>query len=100
MEAFKKVDCILTPTSPTVAFKIGEKTQDPLSMYLSDIYTISANLAGVCAVSFPCGFTDDNLPIGAQLIGKSFDEEMLIRVGFTFQEITDYHKRVPPSAFK
>ena len=99
-DAFSSVDVILTPTSPTAAFKLGERTQDPLSMYLSDIYTISANLAGVCAVSFPCGFTDDNLPIGAQLIGKSFDEEMLIRVGFTFQEITDYHKRVPPSAFK
>ncbi len=93
--AFSSVDVILTPTSPTPAFKLGERTQDPLSMYLSDIYTISANLAGVCAVSFPCGFTDDNLPIGAQLIGKAFDEEVLVRVGFTFQKITDYHKRIP-----
>jgi len=93
-EAFKEVDVILTPTSPTPAFKIGEKTQEPLSMYLSDIYTISANLAGICAVSFPCGFTKDNLPLGCQIIGKAFDEKSLIRFGFTYQNSTDYHKRI------
>lgn len=94
-KAFKDVDVILTPTSPTAAFKIGEKITDPLSMYLSDIYTISANLAGNPAVSFPCGFTKDNLPIGAQLIGKEFDEPMLIKLGFSYQSSTDYHKKTP-----
>ncbi|MEI8349456.1 MAG: Asp-tRNA(Asn)/Glu-tRNA(Gln) amidotransferase subunit GatA [Candidatus Omnitrophota bacterium] len=98
-EAFKTVDVILTPTSPTPAFKIGEKT-DPLSMYLSDIYTISANLAGIPAVSFPCGFTKDKLPIGAQLIGKDFDEATLIRAGYTFQCATDYHTQIPKIAYE
>ncbi|MDD4182886.1 MAG: Asp-tRNA(Asn)/Glu-tRNA(Gln) amidotransferase subunit GatA [Candidatus Omnitrophica bacterium] len=94
-DAFKKIDVILTPTSPTAAFKIGEKATDPLSMYLSDIYTISANLAGLPAVSLPCGFTKNNLPIGAQLIAKEFDEETLIRAGYSYQCATDYHKRMP-----
>ena len=93
--AFKKVDVILTPTSPTVAFKIGEKVEDPLSMYLSDIYTISANLAGLPGVSFPCGFSDDGLPIGAQFIGKPFDEKTLIRAGHTYQTMTDFHNQIP-----
>jgi aspartyl-tRNA(Asn)/glutamyl-tRNA(Gln) amidotransferase subunit A len=97
-EAFKKVDVILTPTSPTAAFKIGEKSSDPLSMYLSDIYTISANLAGLPAVSFPCGFSKNNLPIGAQLIAKAFNENTLIRAGFSYQCVTDYHKRIPKLA--
>ncbi len=94
-EAFSEVDAILTPTSPTPAFKIGEKSNDPLSMYLSDIYTISTNLAGIPAVSFPCGFTKDNLPVGAQLIGKEFDEKTLIRLGSVYQDLTDFHKKVP-----
>lgn len=94
-EAFKNVDVILTPTSPTAAFKIGEKVTDPLSMYLSDIYTISANLAGIPAVSFPCGFTKNNLPIGAQLLAKDFNEETLIRAGYSYQCSTDYHKKIP-----
>jgi aspartyl-tRNA(Asn)/glutamyl-tRNA(Gln) amidotransferase subunit A len=93
--AFSEVDVILTPTSPTAAFKIGEKTSDPLSMYLSDIYTISANLAGIPAVSFPCGFTKADLPIGAQLIAKDFDEETLIALGSLYQKNTDFHKRIP-----
>ena len=94
-KAFGEVDVILTPTSPTAAFKIGEKMTDPLSMYLSDIYTISANLAGNPAVSFPCGFTKDNLPIGAQLIAKEFDEESLVKLGFSYQSSTDFHKKIP-----
>jgi len=94
-KAFNKVDVILTPTSPTAAFKIGEKSTDPLSMYLSDVYTISANLAGLPAVSFPCGFTKDNLPIGAQLIGREFDESTLVRLGYSFQNFTDFHKKIP-----
>ncbi len=94
-QAFKAVDLILTPTSPTAAFKIGEKVSDPLSMYLSDIYTISVNLAGIPAVSFPCGFTPGNLPIGVQLIGKEFDEATLIKLGSLFQDCTDFHKKIP-----
>ncbi|MDP2922204.1 MAG: Asp-tRNA(Asn)/Glu-tRNA(Gln) amidotransferase subunit GatA [Candidatus Omnitrophota bacterium] len=94
-EAFKNIDVIIVPTSPTASFRIGEKTTDPLSMYLSDIYTISANLAGLPAVSFPCGFTKNNLPIGVQLIGKEFDESVLIRAGFSYQCATDYHKKIP-----
>ncbi len=74
-EAFKKVDVIATPTAPTAAFKIGEKSSDPLQMYLSDIFTISVNLAGIPGMSLPCGFTKTNLPIGLQLLGKHFDEE-------------------------
>ncbi len=93
-KVFKEVDAILTPTSPTTAFKMGERSE-PLSMYLSDVYTISANLAGIPAVSFPCGFSKENLPIGAQLIGKSFDEATLIRLGFSYQSTTDFHKKVP-----
>lgn len=93
--AFEKVDAVLTPTSPSVAFKIGEKTQDPLKMYLSDIYTISANLSGIPAISFPCGFSKENLPIGCQLMAKPFNEEMLFRIGGNFQKLTDYHLRIP-----
>lgn len=94
-QAFKEVDAILTPTSPTVAFKLGEKVNDPLTMYLSDIYTIPANLAGIPAVSFPCGFNKHNLPIGAQLIGKAFDEATLIKLGSAFESSTDFHKTIP-----
>ncbi len=93
--AFKELDAVLTPTSPTAAFGIGEKTKDPLSMYLSDIYTISSSLAGIPAVSLPCGFTKDNLPLGMQLIGKEFDEATLIKLGHQFQENTDFHKKIP-----
>ncbi|MFH1519804.1 MAG: Asp-tRNA(Asn)/Glu-tRNA(Gln) amidotransferase subunit GatA [Candidatus Omnitrophota bacterium] len=94
-QAFENVDAIFTPTSPTTAFKIGEKASDPLSMYLSDIYTISANLAGLPAVSFPCGFSNDKLPIGAQLIGKEFDEFTLVSLGSAFQTSTDFHTKIP-----
>ncbi len=93
--AFNEVDCIVTPTSPTVAFKIGEKIQDPLKMYLSDIYTIGANLAGVPAISIPCGFTGDGLPAGLQILAKSFDEQMLFRVAYTYEQNTDWHLKKP-----
>jgi aspartyl-tRNA(Asn)/glutamyl-tRNA(Gln) amidotransferase subunit A len=93
-KAFKDVDLIAAPTSPTAAFKIGEKSSDPLSMYLSDIYTISANLAGVPAVSLPCGFSN-GLPLGLQLIAKEFDEQTLIRAGYSYQCGTEWHKRIP-----
>ncbi len=95
--AFKDFDCIISPTSPTAAFKIGEKTQDPLKMYLSDIYTISVNLAGIPAISIPCGFTKKGLPIGLQIMAKAFDEEMLFRVAHAFEQNTQWHKLKPPS---
>ncbi|MCK4785032.1 MAG: Asp-tRNA(Asn)/Glu-tRNA(Gln) amidotransferase subunit GatA [Desulfobacteraceae bacterium] len=92
---FKKYDCIITPTSPTPAFKIGEKINDLLSMYLSDIFTAPINLAGIPAISIPCGFTEKNLPLGLQIIGKAFSEETLFRVAYTFEQNTDYHLRKP-----
>lgn len=91
--AFKEVDCIMTPTAPTTAFKIGEKANDPLSMYLSDIYTISVNLSGVPAISVPCGFSKNGLPIGAQFITKHFDEEMMFRVAYAYEQTSDWHKQ-------
>ncbi|MBU0693399.1 MAG: Asp-tRNA(Asn)/Glu-tRNA(Gln) amidotransferase subunit GatA [Candidatus Omnitrophica bacterium] len=97
-KVYREVDVIFTPTSPTPAFKIAEKITDPLSMYLSDVYTISANLAGLPAVSFPAGFTKEGLPIGAQFIGREFDEATLIRAGFSYQCSTDYHKKIPKIA--
>ena len=95
-DAFKTVDIILTPSTPTPAFKIGEKTSDPIAMYLSDIYTIPANLAGLPAISFPAGFTN-HLPIGAQLIGNYFEEARLLNMVHRYQQETDYHKRLPPA---
>jgi aspartyl-tRNA(Asn)/glutamyl-tRNA(Gln) amidotransferase subunit A len=94
-DAFKKVDIILAPTSPTAAFKAGEKTSDPLQMYLSDIFTISVNLAGVPAMSVPCGFTSNNLPIGLQMIGKHFDEEAIFKAAYAYEQATDWHRRKP-----
>jgi len=94
-EVFKDVDIILTPTSPSVAFKIGEKTADPLQMYLSDIFTISCNLAGICGISIPCGFSSDNLPIGLQLLGKPFDEKTILKAGHNFQKQTNHHLKTP-----
>ena len=94
-EAFEKVDVILTPTSPTPAFRIGEKVDDPLTMYLSDIFTISANLAGICGISIPCGFSSEGLPIGMQILGKPFDEETIIRLAYAFEQNTDYHTVKP-----
>lgn len=94
-DAFKSVDVIVTPTSPSAAFKAGEKADDPLQMYLSDIFTISVNLAGVPALSVPCGFTPDNLPVGLQFIGKHFDEESVLQLAYAYEQATDWHKRDP-----
>ena len=93
LKAFEKVDAIVTPTSPTAAFKIGEKADDPLQMYLMDIFTISANLAGLCGISVPCGFTPaPKLPIGLQLLGKPFGEETILRVAHAYEQSTDWGK--------
>ena len=94
-QAFTQVDVIAAPTSPTTAFRIGEKADDPIAMYLSDIFTISANLAGVCAVSVPCGFDKDNLPIGLQLIGPHLGEEVILRAADAYERTTAWHGRVP-----
>jgi aspartyl-tRNA(Asn)/glutamyl-tRNA(Gln) amidotransferase subunit A len=94
-EAFKNVDVIVTPTAPTPAFKIGEKSGDPLQMYLSDIFTISVNLAGIPGIAIPCGFTKHNLPIGLQLLGKHFDEEAVFRAAYAYEQATEWHKRRP-----
>lgn len=85
-EAFKMVDAIVTPTSPTAAFKLGEKVDDPLAMYLADIYTVTANLAGIPGISVPCGETKEKLPIGLQIFGKHFDEAMVLRVASAFEK--------------
>ena len=94
--AFKKCDAILTPVMPTPPFKLGEKLEDPLTMYLSDIFTIPVNLAGLPGISVPCGFSKAGLPIGLQLIGKPLDEQTLIRIAFTYEQATDWHKKKPP----
>lgn len=97
-KAFNKVDLLLAPVSPTPPFNLGEKINDPLKMYLSDILTISVNLAGLPALAIPCGFTKSNLPIGMQIIGPQFSEDLLFRVGYAYQKITDWHKRKPKLA--
>jgi len=79
-KAFEQVDAIVTPTTPTAAFRFGEKVDDPLSMYLSDIFTVTINLAGLPAISIPCGLTKDRLPIGLQIVGRRFDEETIFRL--------------------
>jgi aspartyl-tRNA(Asn)/glutamyl-tRNA(Gln) amidotransferase subunit A len=93
--AFGRCDVIVTPTAPTTAFRLGEKTQDPLQMYLSDIYTISINLAGLPAISLPCGFDGEGMPIGLQIIGKHFDEATILRVADTYERATEWHKTKP-----
>jgi aspartyl-tRNA(Asn)/glutamyl-tRNA(Gln) amidotransferase subunit A len=93
IRAFEDVDVILTPVAPTPAFKIGEKVNDPLQMYLSDIFTIPVNLAGTCALSVPAGFSASGLPIGLQLIGKPFGEETILRAAHAFEQATEWHTR-------
>jgi aspartyl-tRNA(Asn)/glutamyl-tRNA(Gln) amidotransferase subunit A len=95
IKAFKDCDCIVTPTSPTPAFRIGEKIDDPLSMYLSDIYTIPANLAGIPGISVPCGFTSAGLPVGLQILGNYFSESTLIRAAYTYEQAAGYYLREP-----
>ncbi len=96
LRAFEKVDAIVTPTTPTAAFKIGEKSDDPMQMYLSDIFTISCNLAGICGISVPCGFTKKpKLPIGLQLLGKPFGEEMLLKIAHAYEQSTNWRVEKP-----
>ena len=96
---FEKVDALISPTSPVPAFKLGERTADPLQMYLADIFTIAANLAGICGMSVPCGFADvdgHRLPIGLQLLGKPLDEARILQIAHAFEQSTDWHKARPP----
>ena len=94
-KAFETCDVLLCPVAPTPAFKIGEKSDDPLTMYLSDIFTISANLAGIPGMSVPCGFSSEGLPIGLQLMAGHFNEEMLFKVAYNFEQATDFHQKKP-----
>jgi aspartyl-tRNA(Asn)/glutamyl-tRNA(Gln) amidotransferase subunit A len=93
--AFKDVDLIVTPTTPTPAFKLGEKIQDPLQMYLSDIFTISVNLAGLPAIALPCGFSKGGLPISLQLIGRPFEEDAMLRAAHAYEQATQWRARRP-----
>ncbi len=92
--AFEKYDALITPTSPTVPFKIGEKTDDPLQMYLADVFTVPVNIAGLPGISIPAGFAD-GLPIGMQIIGKPFSEETLLKIAYAYEQATDWHQRQP-----
>ncbi len=101
LQAFEKVDAILTPTTPSAAFRVGEKSEDPLQMYLSDVFTISCNLAGICGISVPCGFTAPKLgvprlPLGLQLLGKPFGEETMFRIAHAYEQSTPWHREVSP----
>jgi aspartyl-tRNA(Asn)/glutamyl-tRNA(Gln) amidotransferase subunit A len=98
-KVFEKVDAVISPTSPVPAFKLGERTADPLQMYLADIFTIAANLAGICGISVPCGFAEVNghrLPIGLQLLGKPLDEARIIQIAHAYEQSTEWHKVRPP----
>ena len=98
---FEKVDALISPTSPVPAFKLGERAADPLQMYLADIFTIAANLAGICGISVPCGFAEvdgHRLPIGLQLLGKALDEARFLQIAHAYEQSTDWHKARPPIA--
>ncbi|MEK6594546.1 MAG: amidase family protein, partial [Pseudomonadota bacterium] len=94
-EAFRQCDVIMGPTTPTTAFRIGEKAGDPVQMYLSDIFTIAVNLAGLPGMSIPCGFGSDGLPVGLQIIGDYFSEARMLNVAHQYQLVTDWHQRAP-----
>jgi aspartyl-tRNA(Asn)/glutamyl-tRNA(Gln) amidotransferase subunit A len=100
-KAFENIDALISPTSPVPAFKLGERTADPLQMYLADIFTIAANLAGICGISLPCGFAEvdgHRLPIGLQLLGKPLDEARIFQIAHAYEQSTDWHKARPPIA--
>jgi len=94
-DIFKKVDCLMCPVSPTAAFKFGEKSGDPLAMYLADIYTISANLAGICALSVPAGFNSEKLPVGLQIMGPRFEEGKILAIAKVYEDATEWYKMFP-----
>jgi aspartyl-tRNA(Asn)/glutamyl-tRNA(Gln) amidotransferase subunit A len=97
-DAFEKVDAVICPTSPTPAFKLGARVDDPLSMYLADIFTLAANMAGICGVSIPCGFAEEEgkqLPIGLQILGKELDEATVLRMAYAYEQSTDWHRAKP-----
>ncbi|MBU0716146.1 MAG: Asp-tRNA(Asn)/Glu-tRNA(Gln) amidotransferase subunit GatA [Verrucomicrobia bacterium] len=94
-KVFQACDALLTPVAPTAAYRLGEKTADPLQMYLSDIFTASVNLAGICALSVPCGFTNGDLPVGLQVVGPAFGEETILRVGFAYEQTNEWRRRKP-----
>jgi aspartyl-tRNA(Asn)/glutamyl-tRNA(Gln) amidotransferase subunit A len=92
---FKNYDLIIMPTSPETAFKLGEKTDDPLAMYLADIYTVTLNMAGVPGITIPCGFDGKNLPIGMQIVAPQFGEEKMIQLAQAYEQATEWHKQKP-----
>jgi aspartyl-tRNA(Asn)/glutamyl-tRNA(Gln) amidotransferase subunit A len=92
---FRTCDAILTPVAPTAAYPIGKNADDPLQMYLGDIFTVTANLAGICGLSIPCGFTRGILPVGLQILGPAFGEEKILRVAFAYEQTTDWHRMRP-----
>jgi len=94
-QAFKKVDVIAAPVAPTTAFKIGEKISDPLEIFLTDVFTVSLNLSGMCGISVPCGFDNDSMPIGLQLIGPHMGEEIILRAAYAYEQSTAWHERRP-----
>jgi aspartyl-tRNA(Asn)/glutamyl-tRNA(Gln) amidotransferase subunit A len=93
-EAFQTVDVIAAPVAPKTAFKVGENTSDPLAMYLEDVFTLPPSIAGVCGMSVPCGFDQDELPIGLQLIGPAYGESAILRAGYAYEQSTEWHQRV------
>ncbi len=100
-KAFEKVNALISPTSPVPAFKLGERTDDPLQMYLADIFTSPANLAGICGISVPCGFADvdgNRLPIGLQLLGNALDEARILQIAHAYEQSTDWHRARSPIA--
>jgi aspartyl-tRNA(Asn)/glutamyl-tRNA(Gln) amidotransferase subunit A len=99
-EAFKTCHAILTPTTPSAAFAFGEKTDDPLQMYLSDIFTVTANLAGICGLSLPCGYTSNHLPVGLQILGPAFREDQLFRVAYAYEQAASWRAKRPPLAVR
>jgi len=94
--ALQQCDALAAPTVPTTAFRLGEKVDDPLQMYLQDVLTLGPSLAGLPGLSLPCGFDDAGLPIGLQIIGNAFDEAMVLRVAHAYEQATDWHTRRPP----
>jgi len=103
VKAFEKVDAIVSPTSPEPAFKLGERTADPLAMYLADIFTNTANLAGICGISVPCGFAKVNgsqLPVCLQILGKALDEARIFQIAHAYEQSTDWHNARPAIAAK